>query len=102
MIITLWNLPISSSIPPPLRSMPVKKRPRNTFQPRNNLHYCPTCNKSYLHHRTMIRHFKNECSQPRYWNCPYCDRTVLQKSNMMRHIKRCHPDQSLKMDRIQR
>lgn len=46
----------------------------------------------------MIKHYRYECSQPRFFKCAYCGKLTMQKGNIQDHIRRMHPNHPYKWE----
>lgn len=73
-----------------------------SINPYSNKFHCPTCNRTYSDKRPLHRHYRFECSRPRFFRCCYCGKLSKRKEHLRDHTKRLHPDLPLRWELIQK
>ncbi|XP_049769251.1 longitudinals lacking protein, isoforms N/O/W/X/Y-like isoform X2 [Schistocerca cancellata] len=64
------------------------KAPTEHTPASNNRFKCQSCNRSYRHHRDLVRHLKYECGKEPQFQCPHCLVRFTHKHTLKVHMVR--------------
>ncbi|XP_051166503.1 zinc finger protein 888-like [Leptopilina boulardi] len=65
--------------------------PSNVINSGEKKFSCPTCNRSYVNYRDLVRHQRYICEKEPQFACTYCDRRFYHRYRLHHHLISLHP-----------